>query len=466
MLRRLLVCLLVVGGGAALAQTPPTATPIGAAIVAAFLNVDLATAEAWVDAGATQQVHGATVPVSWTIDGVTYTGAIRQTDAGVVQALHTMFYGYTCQSGTTEAQCGRLKLPSDTGREPLTGTSLDELFHDYSEVPLPFLFPTTSAGGVLVENWCDNGAERWSFGTGRWSSGSPPTETWYIGRAVYQGSSGGTPPSPWIRQQQTSDSPNNRSTYATALGNSLGANCGALGFAGKPSVWNWMRGTYVGLNQMPEAHGDVGEGFRIQLAELAAEHDRLGNVGWLPPGFSFEPEPTTEELGGQEPGGGGPGGGGEVDPGDCEEGWFLTRVVCEIRTFSANTWQFLSHDAWVPERPVSERMADLRMAAGLRAPFNLFDQGHLSSLEANYGGDNLTDARLECVVVTVDWRGWLSWGPGIVPEGVLAENESEPVTWDMCDNPYADWMHNIGREIVRLVFSLVVAWRVARMFLT
>jgi hypothetical protein len=70
-----------------------------------------------------------------------------------------------------------------------------------------------------------------------------------------------------------------------------------------------------------------------------------------------------------------PGDGGEgplVDPGTCEAGWFLTRVVCEIRNFVRETWKFITHDAWVPSAPLTTYFSQIWTMARTRAPFAYF----------------------------------------------------------------------------------------------
>lgn len=87
---------------------------------------------------------------------------------------------------------------------------------------------------------------------------------------------------------------------------------------------------------------------------------------------------------GDGPGTGGDG--GNVDPGNCEDGWILTRAVCVIRDQGDRLWSFLSHDAWVPSVTWSSRIQAVRSNASSRVPFGYFD-GVLSwETDGGFGG--------------------------------------------------------------------------------
>jgi hypothetical protein len=225
-----------------------------------------------------------------------------------------------------------------------------------------------------------------------------------------------------------------------------------------PSLYAWETGSYYAYNEMPGVHDDVPEGFRIAMSQLAAEFDRRAMYGWLPLGLTFDPEPTTEQLAGEAPDPGDGGGGGTtiVEPGNCEEGWFLTQLVCEIRDIANTFWEFISHDAWVPEVGLVARMEAVQEDAEGRFPFSVVASGELGAIEEHL---TVHTGEWECPSVSVNTGEWLT---GLVPSGVLTEAEVEPAEWNICDNPYAEWMHEDGRQFIALIFGFLAAWRIAR----
>lgn len=128
----------------------------------------------------------------------------------------------------------------------------------------------------------------------------------------------------------------------------------------RPGLEHWNNGTYmdVGVTSPVVPHPDTRDGIRQLFAAYIVALDEEHGQLLLPPGLGWTVPPTPEQMPPYE----GPPPGGEIDPGDCEEGWFLTRVVCEIRTGIGNIWSFISYDAWVPQTNWTTRWQGLQLA--------------------------------------------------------------------------------------------------------
>lgn len=147
--------------------------------------------------------------------------------------------------------------------------------------------------------------------------------------------------------------------------------------------------------------------------------------------------------GGDGSGGGGSGGNAIVEPGNCEDGWFLTNIVCEIRTTVNDTYVFVTHDAWVSETDHSQTWLDFRNRSQQKIPF-----GFLAVLDINKQGSE--DVGIHVPGYIADTGSIKYTFPGYtleVPEASGLPNLEIPRTEvDFADNAIMQWQHDTGRQ--------------------
>lgn len=352
------------------------------------------------------------------------------------------FYELYCETNN-RSDCGRLRLgnrPFEAEQRAETGTSLDEWWYWEVEMPGTWEFPPqddqTLPGAIPTEFTCAHSDGR----TMQWSSASWPGTGLFEGQTFYgvgrRSSVGGQ----WI---WVTSGTGNRTGRGQTANQDVVAHCTSE----RPTLLQWQAGDYwkmqAGSFSHAEEHPDVMSGLQIIWAELLAENDRIGYPGLAIAGMVFDPLPTPEQLNLGEglPGEGTP---GDVDPGTCEDGWFLTQVVCEIRTLAASIWLFISHDAWVPQVNWSEQFGNLRSSISVRFPFNLFTESgvglhYLKAFNAEQS------EQLACQDINVQIQRPLRDGPNYV------------ASLNLCDNAAGYWMHNSGRPLLVLSVALLMS---------
>lgn len=437
MRRRLLLALIGLGGaGAALAQVPPTFSVAGAALVEAVFNLPEPTVQGAVGGYDTKQAG--TKPrfgVTWQEPGEPlYVGEMEISHGyNWLDDAFKYFYTRTCMT-LDKSRCGRLE-PEPNERS--SGSSLDEWWRrvngpvalNVDDIGDWFGAPPSAPHSVSF--YCSNGTRRYEQGAITYFDTQTQVRqyVWYRRRSDQN----------WAQTALVSVGAiqTNAGTYAVAQ-------CGV------PTIAEWAVGNYYQYEGEPSAHPDVWGGVAVVAAEVQAEYDRVyyGLHNGLAPGLTWDPVPSTAQLG---PGGGGtaPGDGGEVDPGTCEDGWFLTQVVCEIRTFSANTWQFLSHDAWVPETGFEQRWGSLHAEAVDRFPFTVMAQFPNVMPDGEVGGNPYDGQQeeLACAGWEVDMHGM----------GGLVGIEDARGTIQLCGTPVGDWLRDYGRGLMYYFFFFALS---------
>lgn len=459
-MRRFLVCLLVAGAGAAFGQTPTTYTNAGAALVAAFEGLTSSDWQAIMSRYNQPSWPDYQVPVSWVEGSEEYTGhvVIRGSHPAMPQMFDNVlgyFYEVECQTARRADCSGLSEAP-----QRRTGTGLDDWYDwtlpvftaTFPEASCPELGdpPVVEVGPVLpgkryegaslvmsyrpavqVINYA--GVCQTNFVVQTQSAGF---ETWTPEPCVSGCSS---TPAGAIAQRQ-----NQLDTWIQVVPG------GVVGH-GRPVLSAFQAGSYRSFPEAAEPHPDLAVGLGVVFTEVLAEFERVNGEASLPAGMYWSPVPTAEQLGAIEP----PGEPEPVDPsdpGNCEEGWYLTRVVCEIRTAVNNTWQFLSHDAWVPQEDWAARFSDVR---------DEFDERtwYLRGGAEAWGLPTTED--LESIDhLTHEWCALeLDLGLDLVGPFMPGSISEEPVTGEFpvghdgarmnwCMTPPATWMAGTGRAIL------------------
>ncbi len=237
----------------------------------------------------------------------------------------------------------------------------------------------------------------------------------------------------------------------------------------RPQLSQWIAGNYKSWNAAPMPHSTVKSELRDILAEVYAELERSNFRQVLLAGSVWNPVPTEEQLNSTSADSDGdgipdeddpcpsdatntctPSDGGTVDPGNCEEGWFLTKVVCEIRNRVNETWQFLSHDAWVPQEDWNSRWALIKAEYDEKVIFGLG--------AADFGLPGRDDIQ----TMTVSTHEWCDFSIDVGKinpmsnENVIVEAEVRSgENW--CESAPADWMSTVGRTILGWFFAATYA---------
>lgn len=469
-MRPLLVVMVLLGAGVSFAQyTPVTYTLAGAEVVDVLLGMSDQFVEVIMERQSSNHTHAVgaiEVPVSWEyeVDGApaVYTGVVGLVPGQLWAHLGT-YYSAVCLTIVRE-DCGTW----GTGE---TGTDLDKWAEGPPAYDMQPLFQQ-SFGDFDNASWlaepdpdyflsCNNSYGEYmeslvmahSFPVGEGVNG---VSYWRLSRNYSSPS--------WSVAKGT------QSSVVTATVDALTTFCNS----NWPQLRNWKDGRYHTFMGETPAETDTHHGIRLALAEAQAETDRLnaqaGNVGVaLIHGVTLTPLPTPEQVGAAPPVIGDPGGGGGdvvVEPGTCEDGWFLTKVVCEIRTQGERLWGFISHDAWVPEVGWQQRSEWLRDDAGQRVPFVWM--GDSSGLWVVFQGDSVEDGEFVGTSAATCPR-WQVRLQDYMPEIVAPVQGpgSDPAQYqpeiNLCENEYAKWMHETGRGwVLAFLYVGVGLWVVRR----
>jgi hypothetical protein len=306
-----------------------------------------------------------------------------------------------------------------------------EAWRDHTQLIPAFAFAEAGndTAPLSVEFWCDNGSQRLLFGT---------TKNWWAGggQFIYNG---------WTETRATGSAswsgPYKRFTGSGAAGltsvtNSMLSRVQTT--CPMPGMAQYRDGSFYGRMQMPAAHPSLRDGVRIVMAETQAENDRTGVSGLVIAGMALDPLPTVDQLeqgeGGTDPGGGD----GAVDPGNCEEGWFLTQLVCIIRDQGERLWDFIGNDAWVPQEDWGARFTVLNQSKNSKFPFTVSYQSTLLE-SANYSQSE----QLACAVSNLSFD-------------FLQNGSPVTATIDWCNNQIADLGHDLLRPAL-FMFVVVIA---------
>lgn len=445
-MHRLLLALLgLVGAGVSVAS-PVTYSEAGRTTVASMLTLDGPRVETAITREAQCSGTGsdafAWVDVGWaTEENVLYSGRWRNhCNREFVRDNMERFYEGYCET-TIRAHCGRLKRgnrPFEAETDALTGTSVDEWWEwEPLEPPIWEFGPGGSGAGPGaqgVEFSCATLNSRYEWSSRQFPNPNDPPDGVIYAIARYDGvvwssvSSGST-----------------AAPRVLAAANDIAARCKV-----PDTIRKWREGDYWQRQYGPDVpyttpNDDVAEGLRIIWAELLAENDRTGVEGLSIAGMRFDPLPTPEQLNLGE-GVPGEGGGTEVDPGTCEEGWFLTRVVCEIRDAMNTLWQFISHDAWVPQEDWGVKFGELQDSTQTRFPFSMFVSAH-TTMTWLQGWNRSQSEALMCAPIEVKVVNPFPGDETPLVDGV-----------DLCDNAFAEFMHDYGRPMLILVVGLMMSF--------
>lgn len=409
---------------------------------------------------------GTTYPVQWTEGSVQYTGAFRHLGMTNTRAAWNQIINYyftvECQT-LKKSDCGIMGLPPS--ERP--STHLREWFN---WMFVPFTLPDI----IPAPEQCPSEAIDTIVGTVL--NGRGPYRTYYIREFNVQVM--GSCEKRW-RSYRSDDNgvtktnmhgANFASTKSGAL-DTINNNAQAFILEGvdvgqRVALHHWASGEYrdTSAAERPlQAHTNTYSDMRFAIAEVLAEFDRVYGKQELPTGMSWNPVPTEQQLLAVEPPGPDPddpdptdpggGNGGTVDPGNCDEGWFLTKLVCEIRTQGERLWTFVSHDAWVPETDWSTRFE------GIQTEF----QGKLNIFNLRYSDFGLPDWQ-QFGTIDPNTHKWCSVelnigldrvGPYMPSGGFGQQTISTQINdHNLCRNPLADFWHTTGRPLLAYFLAM------------
>lgn len=407
-------------------------------------------------------------PVSFTLAGTNYVGAVEVYDpAQFLSAVMSEYYALhdvlDCEDGPDY---------------PLSGFSVD-WFYYYATCNAPsfgFGFIGDVPGvapavpPVTADEWfcVSTGGVVWWFGTISYTDSNlvPPQD------AVHRYAHGEKQGSPGSTTGHGSSS--NFSSASNSLMSHVASNCGT--YAG--DLIQWQNGTYVGMGEVPVAHDDTVAGLRhLAKVNLAVRELVLG-YSQMPPGMRWNPEPSSELYGPCYPDGCadpgntdtdgdgipdaedpcplnpnptcGSGGGGPTDPAtDPETRCGIIDIPCNLR------WLF------VPKTGFATHWNRVKTTAEQHFPFNVGSRlvdmirpsgDEVSDVSPLFLDDEQTVA-VACEVQTIDFSG----AAGTFLREKLASSE---VTYNLCDNVYAEWIHEHLRRWLWYVCVLMIGWSV------
>jgi hypothetical protein len=311
-----------------------------------------------------------------------------------------------------------------------------------------------------VEWFCyPNAATRRDFGSASWSRSDLPSpgpfKAWFVR----------TGDGEWFRFQS------DFSAFMALLPGNCGTYDGHLD--------KWRVGTYAGWGELPVPHPDVYEALAWLAVQNVADLERVYGYAKLPAGTRWNPEPSPELFGPCYPDGCadpgntdtdgdgipdaedpcplnpnltcGTSGGG--DPGDedtdPETRCSIVNIPCNLRLL------------FVPRTGMGTHWNRVKAAAEEKFPFNM--SVRLVTLirpegenPGSFGGFFMNEedtVAYACEVKSVNF----STATGTFLQEALVEQEN---AYNLCDNAYAQWMHDKLRGFLFFLCMLLMGWSV------